>query len=326
MSTVTRALEAQEKYNWPTALKEFHIYSNDGVVKWADLRKNWLKKGNIPLESYKGITGEQIKKLRNDKVKKYHEEVNRLVKVTISHYPSGVFDDEESIYEAAHAETLKQFTKAYISPTIWGQSYIEADGNIRIGPAFLRGLKHNDIMKTDKASNGNLMGNIKGAIRAEMRKSDKLSVHFRGKVTEIKNFIGNYQQEFDSIPDESTISKKLKMKPDLVRQYMSLMNLYDISYDGAKATINNFTDDTFMDPEFITLAADELQKSWKHGTKNMSGQQKLVISLYLFEDLELREIAEVVGESEDDIKEVFVESSKILDKELRLNFFGGMQF
>lgn len=147
---------------------------------------------------------------------------------------------------------------------------------------------------------------IRGAILDEMRKLDWFSRSLREKQTNISRCMTELERELGRCPDEREMADRMKIS---LEQYQKMLG--QVSHLGCVSlnetldhsdTGSSFQDaliDTHKSASPANILEDhELSKSIALILENLSEKERIVISLYYYEELTQKEIAEVLGVSE----------------------------
>ena len=146
---------------------------------------------------------------------------------------------------------------------------------------------------------------IRGAIFDEVRKLDWFSRSLREKHTRLSQAISNLEKRYGRYPEEEEVAAALHMDIDdyhnLLSQVchlgcVSLHETLDNSEDG-RSFLENLADEKGSAPMAKIEASELTQKIAAHLEK-LTEKERLVISLYYYEELNQKEIAEVLKVSE----------------------------
>ncbi|MFL6414948.1 MAG: FliA/WhiG family RNA polymerase sigma factor [Bryobacteraceae bacterium] len=141
---------------------------------------------------------------------------------------------------------------------------------------------------------------IRGAILDSIRGLDGIPSHRRKHVKQVQEAIKAAEQRLKRTPTEEEIAAELKISVAEYQQWMvdlravSLGSL-DVIEDSEDVGLVKFiADDTEASPEHILQQA-ELEKVLAAGIDKMPANERTVLSLYYKEELNLREIASIMG-------------------------------
>ncbi len=147
---------------------------------------------------------------------------------------------------------------------------------------------------------------IRGAILDEMRKLDWFSRSLREKQTRIGRCMAELERELGRLPDEAEMAERLEIS---LAQYQKM--LAQVSHLGC-VSLNETLDHSDSGRSFQDALVDkhksaspvaileehELSKSIALILEQLSKKEKLVISLYYYEELTQKEIATILEVSE----------------------------
>jgi len=142
---------------------------------------------------------------------------------------------------------------------------------------------------------------IRGAILDSLRNLDWASRHRRKKAREIEGAIQAAQQKLQSVPTEDQIAAEMGMS--LEDYHTRLVEIQGLNLESLEVTTSPSSKQTLMsllpDPSACLpstlLERSELERLLARSIEEMPEKEKTVISLYYYEELTLREIAEVMA-------------------------------
>lgn len=168
---------------------------------------------------------------------------------------------------------------------------------------------------------------IRGEMIDNVRRLDWLSRQSRARVTKLNNEVNKFNNKFDREPTYDELSKIMGLsvedihkiyKDSYTSNFRSLEN--DIDFDVVYNSGNEHTIDPYdrytekEKKELLTKSIDKLKKN-----------EKIVISLYYFDELTHSEIAEILGLSESRISQINTKAIQELKKDLgELYVLGGI--
>ena len=146
---------------------------------------------------------------------------------------------------------------------------------------------------------------IRGAIFDEVRKLDWFSRSLREKHTRLMQAISNLEKRYGRYPDEEQVAAAMHMDIDeyhnLLSQvcHLGCVSLHETLDNSAagRSFLENLADKNGRDPMAKIEASELTQKIAAHLEK-LTEKERLVISLYYYEELNQKEIAEVLEVSE----------------------------
>ena len=146
---------------------------------------------------------------------------------------------------------------------------------------------------------------IRGAIFDEVRKMDWFSRSLRGKQSRLEQCLGELENRLGRTPQEAELAAAMEMDLDEYRQLLgqvchlgcvSLHETLDNSDEGS-SFLDNLVDEKGKTPEEI-LQGSELTHELAGHLAKLTEKEQLVISLYYYEELNQKEIAEILDVSE----------------------------
>jgi RNA polymerase sigma factor for flagellar operon FliA len=154
---------------------------------------------------------------------------------------------------------------------------------------------------------------IKGAIIDELRSLDWVPRSVRARAREIERAIVELERTFMRAPTDAEIAGKVgiseeeleKSLSDISRSSMAALDeLWSPQAGGDQvALIDTIEDPAGADPEF-SLEQTELNEALAEAIARLPEREKLVVTLYYYEELTLREIGEVLGVTESRVSQL----------------------
>ena len=153
---------------------------------------------------------------------------------------------------------------------------------------------------------------IRGAILDEMRKLDWFSRSLRDKQTRIGKTISQLESSLGRSPEESEIARALDVSIDEYQRMLtevshlgcvSLNETLDHSHEG-RSFLDTLVEDRDEHYPADRLETHELTKVIAGVLEELSEKERLVVSLYYYEELTQKEIAEVLDVSEGRISQL----------------------
>ena len=154
---------------------------------------------------------------------------------------------------------------------------------------------------------------IRGAVLDYLRLQDWVPRSVREKDNLIKQAYNTLEQELNRTPHTEEVAEAMgiscsdldKMLVDI--NMCSMLYLEDISFGGdddSKAKANDIIKDQKTSGPLRNLESKEELEVLEHAIAELPQKEKLVITLYYYEDMLLREIAEVMNLSESRISQL----------------------
>jgi RNA polymerase sigma factor for flagellar operon FliA len=159
------------------------------------------------------------------------------------------------------------------------------------------------------------MARIKGQIIDELRSMDWVPRSVRARARQIERAIAELEARFGRAPTDEEISKKLGISEDELEESLgeisrssiaALDELWTVSSSGGGdqvALIDTIEDESAPDPQG-TLSVTEQKEALADAIARLPEREKLVVTLYYYEELTLREIGEVLGVTESRVSQL----------------------
>jgi len=156
---------------------------------------------------------------------------------------------------------------------------------------------------------------IKGSIIDELRALDWVPRSVRSRARDIERAIGELERKLHRAPTDEEISEKLGVTTEELDDSLSeigrssiaaLDELWTISSGGGGdqvALIDTIEDTQGPEPQ-SELAQTELKEALGEAIARLPEREKLVVTLYYYEELTLREIGEVLGVTESRVSQL----------------------
>ena len=164
----------------------------------------------------------------------------------------------------------------------------------------------------DPKQNDNFWGyaqkRIYGSMLDFLRSLDTVSRSDRKIIKDIEKIIESYQAEYNVEPDDEYIAQKLGIEVEKVRRAKNASEIYNVMPIEEQMS--------FFDNVSVKIEEEELIDAVKKVLKTMSEKEQLVIQLYYFEELSLKEISDILGVTESRISQIHKNVIKKLRKEL----------
>ncbi|MEL7608377.1 MAG: FliA/WhiG family RNA polymerase sigma factor [Bacillota bacterium] len=143
---------------------------------------------------------------------------------------------------------------------------------------------------------------IKGEIIDHMRKQDWAPSSLRRKIQAITDAYGEMETALSRAPTDEEVAEHLNMDVDKLQGILGKSHMFNVLYFEQMLTEDDYTighmlkdkDDT---PE-EKLEKKELKEILGEAIESLPEKERLVITLYYYEELTLKEIASVLGVSE----------------------------
>jgi RNA polymerase sigma factor for flagellar operon FliA len=155
---------------------------------------------------------------------------------------------------------------------------------------------------------------IKGSIIDELRSLDWVPRSVRAKAREIEAAHSKLERELGRTPTDEEVSKALDLSmEDFQEALIQISNSSLVALDELWAVSDASGDqvsllDTMRDPSAVDpareLGVSELKDRLAHAISRLPEREKLVVALYYYENLTLREIGEVLGVTESRVSQL----------------------
>jgi RNA polymerase sigma factor FliA len=155
---------------------------------------------------------------------------------------------------------------------------------------------------------------IKGSIIDELRSLDWVPRSVRAKAREIEATQTKLEHEFGRVPTDQEVAGALDMSiDDFQESLLQISNSTVVALDELWTVSDSSGDqvsllDTMRDPNAVDpareLGVSELKDRLANAISRLPEREKLVIALYYYENLTLREIGEVLGVTESRISQL----------------------
>jgi RNA polymerase sigma factor for flagellar operon FliA len=154
---------------------------------------------------------------------------------------------------------------------------------------------------------------IKGAIIDELRAMDWVPRSVRSRAREIERAIGELEARLGRAPSDDEISAKLGVTVDELNDSLTeisrtsigaLDELWTVSAGGDQIALIDTIEDTSGPSPTSALAETELKEAIADAIARLPEREKLVVTLYYYEELTLREIGEVLGVTESRVSQL----------------------
>jgi RNA polymerase sigma factor FliA len=155
---------------------------------------------------------------------------------------------------------------------------------------------------------------IKGAIIDELRAMDWVPRSVRARAREIERAIADLERQLLRAPTDEEIAKKVGITEEELEESLTeisrssiaaLDELWTVSSSGGDqiALIDTIEDAEAPDPQ-SSLSATEMREAIGEAIARLPEREKLVVTLYYYEELTLREIGEVLGVTESRVSQL----------------------
>jgi RNA polymerase sigma factor for flagellar operon FliA len=158
------------------------------------------------------------------------------------------------------------------------------------------------------------LARIKGSIIDELRALDWVPRSVRARARDIERAIAELERKLHRAPTDEEISEKLGVSVDELDESLTdisrssigaLDELWTVSSSGGDqiALIDTIEDTEAVDPQG-SLSQTEMKEAIGEAIARLPEREKLVVTLYYYEELTLREIGEVLGVTESRVSQL----------------------
>jgi RNA polymerase sigma factor for flagellar operon FliA len=157
------------------------------------------------------------------------------------------------------------------------------------------------------------LARIKGAIIDALRALDWVPRSVRSRAREIERAIGELESKLGVAPTDEQIAAKLGITvqeledslTDISRSSIAALDeLWSVSADGDQVSLLDTIEDTNGPRPAEALDAAEMREALADAIARLPEREKLVVTLYYYEELTLREIGEVLGVTESRVSQL----------------------
>lgn len=160
---------------------------------------------------------------------------------------------------------------------------------------------------------------IRGAILDGIRKDDWISRGARKKAKEIQTMYNDFELTHGRFPSDEEASQILNISIEKYREILSEISSYNIC--SMEEMIENnlwFEEDSINSSPEQAYAVTEQKEILTRAIEDLRENEKMVITLYYYEDLSLKEISKVLNVSESRVSQIH--SKAILKLKNKLSY------
>lgn len=160
---------------------------------------------------------------------------------------------------------------------------------------------------------------IRGAMLDELRRLDWFSRGLRQRVRQIDEAMWQLEQELGRIPSVEEVQQRTGLNEKEIHQGMeALQSQLAIPLDSIEDTLANDSDRN--GEPFHSTVFNELTEKMALLIDRLTDKEKLVLSLYYTEELNMREVAEVLGVTEGRVSQLHSQAISRLRREFTHKF------
>lgn len=161
---------------------------------------------------------------------------------------------------------------------------------------------------------------IKGAMLDELRKLDWFPRSLRRRVKILDCAINKYERLYDKIPTEEELAEETKMDIKEVREGLEAMqNQFCLSIDLVHESIHQDSEVKEGEP-YSQISFQDIVSKVAYIIEELTPREKLVLSLYYTEELNMREVAEVMEITEGRVSQLHSQALARLRKEFNQKY------
>ena len=154
----------------------------------------------------------------------------------------------------------------------------------------------------EKEQNNSFWGFVKkrvyGAMLDYLRSLDVMSRNNRKIIKDIDTLIDEYYQKYEEEPDDKYLAQRLNLEVEKVKE---VRQAHAVSYVlPLDEQVNCYSEDTTLDK----LERESLLEQVNSVLETLKEREQLIIQLYYYEELNLKEISEMLGISESRISQI----------------------
>ncbi|MCC0649529.1 FliA/WhiG family RNA polymerase sigma factor [Clostridioides sp. ZZV15-6598] len=179
-----------------------------------------------------------------------------------------------------------------------------------------------DIEKGAKFSSYSYI-KIKSAILDEIRNQSPISKHNLTKVNKYNRVIEKLQSELLREPSSHEIAKELNISEKELYNIesnidmLNIVSLNHVIFEDTNETVQDAISDREEDIPANVIEEEEKLEILSQAISNLKEKEKLILSLYYYEDLNLKEIGKVLGVSESRVSQLHRKSIRNLRSKIK---------
>ncbi|MFN1887038.1 sigma-70 family RNA polymerase sigma factor [Clostridioides difficile] len=164
---------------------------------------------------------------------------------------------------------------------------------------------------------------IKSAILDEIRNQSPISKHNLTKVNKYNRVVEKLQSKLLREPTSYEIAKELKVSEKELHDIESnidMLNIVSLNYvifEDTNETVQDVISDREEEAPENIIEEEEKLEILSKAISNLNEREKLILSLYYYEDLNLKEIGKVLGVSESRVSQLHRKSIRNLRNKIK---------
>jgi len=186
----------------------------------------------------------------------------------------------------------------------------EEEDFVQIGMmGLLKALDNWDSSKTLSEFKSYANTKIRGAILDKLRSVDKISRYSRDRLKKIATVYRNFMNQGIFDPSDEMVAKQANLTLDEFNNLLyeqsnnTILSIDRITSDDGGLFIESLENKNSKNP--LTMIEDkEVQEAIKEGLSNLNETELNVISLYYYEDFNMKEIASIIEKTESRVSQI----------------------
>jgi RNA polymerase sigma factor for flagellar operon FliA len=169
------------------------------------------------------------------------------------------------------------------------------------------------------------MTRIRGAMVDSLRELDWVPRSIRSKARKLEQAVEQITNRLGRSPEDAELAEHLGLD---VEEYRSLLDEVNVAVllslddtlkgqDGSESSLSDSTPDTTFTAHDEKLEEQEVRDLLVDGLRDMPEQERLVVALYYYEELTLKEIGEILGLTESRVSQIHSKALLVLRAKVR---------
>ena len=161
---------------------------------------------------------------------------------------------------------------------------------------------------------------VRGSVLDALRKHDYVSRTVRRRSAEIEQALVELRNKLGRLPNDEEVAQHLDMDIDTYREVLSQANIVFLSLDSPFSAIEGEGDmvlgealeDTHMREIMAEIEEQDLHRELVNAIQELPEREQIILALYYYEELTVREVAEVMNLSPSRISQIMARSLMML--------------
>ncbi len=169
------------------------------------------------------------------------------------------------------------------------------------------------------------MTRIRGAMVDSLRELDWVPRSIRAKARKLEQAVDQITRKLGRSPEDAELAEHLELD---VEEYRTLLDEVNVAVllslddtlkgqDGSESSLADSTPDNTLTGQDEKLEDQEVRDLLVDGLRGMPEQERLVVALYYYEELTLKEIGEILGLTESRVSQVHSKALLVLRARVR---------